>query len=145
MIRSEISESAASAGICYEDAAARSDVLLARIFLACVLGAGLVSCLFGLAPESMALLPCPLHLVTGLECPGCGMTRACIALCRGALVDALHYNPISIFLFLLAAAFALAPGRTRRNWVRLAPGTRRITKWAALAAVLVFWICRNLR
>jgi hypothetical protein len=36
---------------------------------------------------------CPLHALTGLPCPTCGMTRAANALLRGDLVAALRWNP----------------------------------------------------
>jgi len=144
VIGSEISKSMGAEGIWEKGAAAGSDAWLARFFLFSILGAGLASSLFGLSPESIALLPCPIHSISGVECPGCGMTRACIALCRGDISHAVQYNPLSIGLVLLAAGFALAADRMRRNWARLTPGIRQITKWTALIAVLVFWVCRNL-
>ena len=35
---------------------------------------------------------CGFKLLTGLPCPGCGMTHACCALIHGQVVDALHFN-----------------------------------------------------
>jgi hypothetical protein len=122
-----------------------SDIWLARLFLISVFGAGLASYAFGFSPESMALLPCPLHFISGIECPGCGMTRACIALARGDWTQALHYNPLSMGLILFAGAYALAPGSLRQKWARLTPGIRRTTKWAVLASVLLFWVFRIFR
>ena len=144
MIRSEISESRGTRGIWETGAVSGSDVLLARLFLVSVLGAGFISYLFGLSPESLALFPCPIHLICGVQCPGCGMTRACIALARGDISQALRHNPLSLGLVLFAAGYALAPATVRRNWQRLTPAVRATAKWTAFATVLVFWISRIL-
>ena len=37
-------------------------------------------------------LPCPIHLLTGLDCPGCGNTRAAQALMRLDFAAAFNYN-----------------------------------------------------
>ena len=50
---------------------------------------------------------CPIRRVTGFSCPGCGMTRAYIALLSGDIRGAFYYHP----LFLLpipAAALIIA-------------------------------------
>ena len=121
-----------------------SDVLLARFFLVAVLGAGLISLLFGPSPESMALCPCPFHSITGLKCPGCGMTRACIALARGDIHGALHYNPFSLGLLLFAGAFALFPDRIRRFWRSLTFRARTVCTGSMLALIFGFWVYRIL-
>ena len=42
-------------------------------------------------------LPCPFHLLTGLDCPGCGVTRMCRALLRLDLSAAWAANPCGSF------------------------------------------------
>ncbi len=39
---------------------------------------------------------CPFHKATGLQCPGCGMTRAFWALSAMHFKEALQYNPFSL-------------------------------------------------
>ena len=43
-------------------------------------------------------LPCPVHYVTGISCPGCGMTRGLWHLALLDVSTALHYHPLSIAL-----------------------------------------------
>ncbi|WZL82777.1 DUF2752 domain-containing protein [Vallitaleaceae bacterium 9-2] len=47
---------------------------------------------------------CPIKLTTGLPCPGCGMTRAHIALLNLDLSQALYYHPL---FFVPAGVFAI--------------------------------------
>ena len=37
---------------------------------------------------------CPVHAITGLDCPGCGITRMLAALFHGNIYQAFRYNPL---------------------------------------------------
>lgn len=39
------------------------------------------------------LLPCPYKSLLGIDCPGCGMQRAFVALLRGRVLDSLMLYP----------------------------------------------------
>ena len=41
-------------------------------------------------------IPCVFHVVTGLQCPGCGMTRAMAEIWQGNIAEAWEYNVLSI-------------------------------------------------
>ena len=41
--------------------------------------------------------PCILHYFTGLYCPGCGGTRAFIALIHGRFLKSLYYHPLVLY------------------------------------------------
>ncbi len=89
---------------------------------------------------------CMFRNVTGLLCPGCGMTRATHALMHGEVGAAIRFNPVGIVLFPVALAAsgweAVAWARGKPSPVRLMPGPRIA---CFLAAVVVgFWILRNL-
>ena len=46
---------------------------------------------------------CTFQHVTGIPCPGCGLTRSFISLAHGRLRDAWNYNPAGMFFFALVA------------------------------------------
>lgn len=51
-------------------------------------------------------IPCIFHELTGLYCPGCGATRAMIALSRGNIYQAIRYNSV-IFIDIPAVIAAI--------------------------------------
>jgi hypothetical protein len=89
---------------------------------------------------------CPFHAMTGLWCPGCGMTRATHALLHGDLAAAISANVfLPVFAVLIVAGwltwFLPTIGRCppRAVW-RLPVGA-----WVGLgSALLVFGVVRNL-
>ena len=64
----------------------------------------------------VARLPfCPMATVLGIPCPGCGLTRATLALMHGHVRGALALHPL---VFVLAPLFAAAMGSAAFNYVR---------------------------
>lgn len=87
---------------------------------------------------------CTFHRLTGLHCPGCGMTRATVAAARGDLAAAFRYNPVGMVVFPLAMA---GLGLEVLGWMlgkRLGwhPGPR--TAWLLVWVIAGFWVLRNL-
>lgn len=86
--------------------------------------------------------------VTGLNCAGCGGTRAFFALLKGDLSLSLRMNPLLITALAGGGLFgsvavweALSEGRPRRfQRVRFTAATG----WSLLGIALAFWILRNL-
>jgi hypothetical protein len=50
---------------------------------------------------------CMFKVLTGIDCPGCGMTRALFALIRGDLMASLAYNPALIPLLITVTALMI--------------------------------------
>lgn len=89
---------------------------------------------------------CLFHKLTGLDCPGCGMTRGTYALLHGRFAEAFAFNPVGMILLPLAM---IALGIEVLGWVRGKPMPFRIVpgRWGATVVavvVIVFWIVRNL-
>ncbi len=91
------------------------------------------------------LLPgCPFRSLTGLDCPGCGGTRAVYALTQGDVGRAFEHNLLVMLLLpVLVVAWAgwlwFRLGRRERP-VTLSP----TTGYAIAATFLIFWVGRNL-
>ncbi len=85
---------------------------------------------------------CPVKTLTGLDCPGCGSTRALHAMLHGHPKEALGYNAgLVVGIPLIAAAFVaerLSPGKVHR--LLLSPGAACVV----LALALGWMIIRNL-
>jgi hypothetical protein len=97
-------------------------------------------------PARVSFYPaCPIHQFLGVDCPGCGATRALAALLHGHLMDAIRLN--ALFVLLLPVALAGAIESYRRA---IRPGAFRWpqppapTLYATLAAAVVFTVARNL-
>ena len=93
--------------------------------------------------------PCPVKSLTGLPCPGCGLTRAAVALVRGEWRESLDLHAFAPLLLVAvgAAAFAsVLPGAQRASFAALLGRAERRTKAAFLlpAALLLYWSVRLL-
>ena len=50
---------------------------------------------------------CPIHFLTGVSCPGCGMTRAAFCLICLRFSDALYYHPLVFLMPAVLTAWLL--------------------------------------
>jgi Protein of unknown function (DUF2752) len=89
---------------------------------------------------------CFFRKITGLECPGCGMTRGTYALLHGRFLDAFLFNPVGMILlplgFIGLSFEVIAWVMNRPPVFRLNPG-----RWGAAVLgiiVITWWVGRNL-
>ena len=90
-------------------------------------------------------LYCLFYEMTGLYCPGCGSGRAALALLHGRFSEALGYNPLLILLG-FPCGLLLAWEYLRFVFPALRLPEPALPVWtgrAALTALLVFWLLRN--
>lgn len=108
-----------------------------------ILGIGLAYALFCLWTGFS--IPCPIRTTTGLLCPGCGVTRMCLALLQLDFIGAWDANP---GLVLLLPVLALFLGRL--GWRYVKTGGTRLTKgenvlvWCMVGVMLVYGVLRNM-
>ncbi len=97
-----------------------------RVGVAGLLGAAAIWPVLPVHPP----LACPLLSITGIPCPFCGMTRACVALAHGHVVQSLAFNPGGIVVMVLAVVALVRPSVFRRL---------RPPVWTVYAAFAVLW------
>jgi hypothetical protein len=110
--------------------------------------------IFGFAAVALALLasgvvgwPCPFLLLTGIPCPGCGLTRATLLLLRGRVTDSLHFHafsPVVLLGLLILASAVVLPEGTRMRWVDTLTWLEKRTGVVLilLGALIVYWLAR---
>jgi hypothetical protein len=113
------------------------------VLVAAALGSGAV--LFFFDPAKHGFYPiCLFHTLTGLNCPGCGATRAAYQLLHGHLLHALHDNALFVLMLAALAArgawFAVQKTRNRPVAFVVSP----VMLWGLLVTVFVFTVLRNL-
>jgi hypothetical protein len=119
-------------------------VIIVMIGLGVAMAAAL-AVLFLFNPTNHAFYPvCMFHQITGLNCPGCGSTRALHELLHGHVLAALRCNALVLltlpFLIWLAARF-LSHRRRGQPTANLVFQPKWL--WIFLGVTLVFTVLRN--
>jgi Protein of unknown function (DUF2752) len=120
-------------------------VIIVMIGLGVAMAAAL-AVLFLFNPTNHAFYPvCMFHQITGLNCPGCGSTRALHELLHGHVLAALHSNALLMltlpFVIWLTARFLI---RRRRGQTTADIVIRPSWLWIFLVATVIFTVLRNL-
>ena len=91
------------------------------------------------------MLPCIFHTVTGLYCPGCGGTRACIAFLHGHFLRSLLYHPVVPYTAVVYLIFMVSHSIELLSKGNFAIGLRYRDNYIKFAAVIILvqWILRN--
>ncbi len=110
--------------------------------------------IFGVAAAHLALVGagltgwvCPIREVSGLSCPGCGLSTSALQFLRGAWRESFASHAFSpVFLLGLGAlgVVAVLPGGPRRNVIGAIARWEERTGGTALLAggLLVYWALR---
>lgn len=117
-----------------------NSVLLAKMFLILLVLAGIYIRLSGQALETIYFLPCIFKGVTGIPCPGCGMTRACLAILQGEFSTAWRYHPFSFLLIGLSILIVFQPEYTQETWVAISLIKQKIIVSTLILLCLSLWL-----
>jgi len=96
------------------------------------------------SPSNQWFPKCPFRLVTGMQCPGCGSTRAFYQLLHLHPIAAFKFNPLMILTLpfivygFLGFTRSALMGRPQRR-LFIPP----IYLWAWLFLLIFFWVFRN--
>lgn len=89
---------------------------------------------------------CPFHLLTGYQCPACGIQRAMHCLIHGDIISALHYN---YFLVISLPLLTLAILAEWYNYHHVFDWANRLiynryTLSSYIILFFIWWILRNI-
>lgn len=119
-----------------------------RILALAAVGAGLTGMFLvrHFNPVTQGFFPkCPFNLLTGLHCPGCGLTRGFHQLLNGDILGALDYNVMILFWapFLSYVGISLLlTGIRGKGLPQIAPPNFLI--WSFIIVMMIFWVVRNI-
>ena len=90
-------------------------------------------------------LPCPIKLVTGKYCPGCGISRMLLAMLSLDFENAFHANRLLFFLLPVILFYGLIKGiqyiKTGENKQTLA---EQLATLVVCIITIAFWVMRNM-
>lgn len=120
--------------------------------LTCLVLIAAILLVYRVDPAEKALTPaCSFYLLTGLYCPGCGMTRALHNVMHGRIGAAFSYNLLWPFFSLLISGslflwfYFLVNGKSPFHFANLFFRLHSSIPWVILVIILTFWILRNIR
>jgi hypothetical protein len=92
---------------------------------------------------------CAFFRVTGLPCPGCGLTRACLLLLKGEVQASIKFHafaPIFILFIALLITCTLMPGTLIEPFISKAETLERRTGITIiiLGGLILYWLARLL-
>ena len=94
--------------------------------------------------KRLFLKECSFHAKHQLYCPGCGGTRAAIALLRGEILESLRYNPITLLLIIDVALMTIIDlVKKLSNGKYVFSRIRLIYNVAFLIFIVIYFVLRN--
>ena len=122
-----------------------ASMLRSRLFVA--ISTGIAAGQLTMSAAHVAAWPCPMLHLTGIPCPGCGLTRSTLLVLHGDLGNALRlhaFGPVLLVALLLMAVSLILPDAARRRFI---DGLERYDArfgitGMLLAALMVYWVAR---
>lgn len=119
-----------------------------RIKKASIIGAAvlLCGCAYAVFFKKTGIgIPCLFHYVTGLKCPGCGITRMLISILRLDFAAAFQYNAAVLCLLpFLLPLLGYWIYRYIRYGIRQNPKSIEAICWVFVGLLLVWGVVRNM-
>lgn len=89
--------------------------------------------------------PCQFYTATGYQCPGCGGTRAVMAMLEGKFLLSLSYHPMVLFVVVFYGWFLISQTieRITRHKIAIGLNYRNIYVFSVLFLIGINWIVKN--
>lgn len=119
-----------------------------RVFKICkyILSLLLIGLSYGIFVRKTGFaIPCIFYRITGLQCPGCGVTRMCLALMRLDFVAAYHYNKL---LFIISPVIVFIIAQQIYRYIRFndakTPKAQTVILILLIVLLVIWGILRNI-
>lgn len=115
----------------------RIHIILKRFIALAVLIVSAMSLmvLYNFDPSAYNFYPkCPLFVLTGFKCPGCGVSRAFYQILHGNIWEALRYNPILAVIIPIGIFYTLSSSHSKKIALSV----------VFLIVTAIWWVLRNL-
>ena len=108
--------------------------------------AGILYFVFDPSTNNWFFPKCPFHLVTGLQCPGCGLQRALHCLLHVDVMGALRFNAFIIVILPVLTLMVLGEWYNYHHWFDWASRliNNRYSMIILGVLTLTWWIVRNI-
>lgn len=112
-----------------------------------MLGGGLLYFVLSLA--GIHFFSCPVKGVTGLDCPGCGLTRGSRAMLQGEWSTALEFHwftPVFMVFWAAVGLGLILPEPWRGKYLYAVKKSEHVTAWPAILgiALVIYALTRNI-
>lgn len=115
-----------------------------RLILTTILIVISVGFFYFLGKRNILQIPCLFHKITGLHCPGCGMSRALISIIELDFYQAFRYNALSLIFLPSLTIYLILKAEAYINDHPLKYKISDKIVWLLLIIVIVFGILRNI-
>ena len=107
--------------------------------------AGILYYVFNPSSDSW-FFKCPFHLITGLQCPGCGSQRAIHCLLHGDMMEALRFNAFIVVIIPFFLLMAVGEWYNYHPWFDWANRfiNNRYTMITIGVLTIGWWVVRNI-
>ena len=127
----------------FDSKTTRGRILRVSAFALAAAAAGALYCLWCI--KGNPGLFCPFHAITGLNCPGCGNSRAVLSFLRGHWSEGIKHNYMGIPSFLYVGWMAIGGCISYiKSGKIVLPEKPRFIHYTLLAALLIWWVVRNI-
>ncbi len=111
--------------------------------------AGATGLQFALVSLKLPAWDCPILHLTGIPCPGCGLTRAIMLLLQGDVLASIRFHafaPIFLIAIVVVALAALLPKSLIQSVISRTELLERQTRLTALVltGLILYWVARLL-
>lgn len=88
-------------------------------------------------------IPCVFHKITGLYCPGCGLTRMLTSIFKLNFYQAFRYNPLMFIFLILVLVYGIIK-LTIKIWLKKEITLNKYLINTLLIITIAYWIMRNI-